>query len=170
MWRPMYEPWPHRKQRESNNMTHTNRSITRTGVALLGFLALLCAGCSPSASTGDPESGPTVYTDAEFDQWVKQADQPVLVDFTATWCPPCKRMKPILAELEKERAGSLSVVEVDVDANPELAQQYQIQYLPTFVLYLNGKALDLRYGMIPKDELTTWIDDLLANANKPATP
>lgn len=170
MWRPMYEPWPRRKQRESNNMRHAIRSITRTGFALLGFLVLLSAGCSPSASTGGTEGGPIVYTDAEFDQLVKQADHPVLVDFSATWCPPCKRMKPILAELEQERAGSLSVVEVDVDANPDLAQQYQIQYLPTFVLYQNGKALDLRYGMIPKDELTTWIDDLLARANETATP
>ena len=103
MWRPMYEPWPRRKQRESNNMRHAIRSITRTGFALLGFLVLLSAGCSPSASTGGTEGGPIVYTDAEFDQLVKQADHPVLVDFSATWCPPCKRMKPILAELEQER-------------------------------------------------------------------
>lgn len=134
--------------------------------ALAATLIAAAAGCSRSGTDAPTTEGPKVYTEQEFDQLVRQADHPVLVDFTASWCPPCKRMKPILAELEAEREGALSVVAIDVDANPDLAQQFQVQYLPTFILYKDGEALDLRYGMIPKDQLTAWIDGLLAGASE----
>ena len=97
-------------------------------------------------------------TAAEFEREVLQAEGLVLVDFWAAWCPPCRRLAPTLDGLAAEYEGRLSVVKVDVDENPELAQRYGIQSIPTLILFRDGRAVDKRLGALPKEELRGFVD------------
>lgn len=97
-------------------------------------------------------------TGAEFEREVLQADGLVLVDFWATWCPPCRRLAPTVDALAVEYQGRLSVAKVDIDESPELAQRYGIQSIPTLMLFRDGRAVDKRLGALPKEELKSFVD------------
>lgn len=86
-----------------------------------------------------------------------QADQPVLVDFHATWCGPCKMMAPILQETKKELGETITIVKVDVDINPQTAQQFQVQGVPTLILFQHGKPLWRQSGVVQKSTLINFI-------------
>jgi thioredoxin 1 len=81
-----------------------------------------------------------------------------LLDFYADWCGPCKIMAPVLEEIEKNYQGKIEFQKVDVEANEQLAGQYDIRSIPTFVLIKEGKEMDRRMGAMPKEMLKDWLD------------
>lgn len=115
-------------------------------------------GGSDQSAGGASSGGPSQIvesSDASFDADVIQANQPVLVEFGAKWCQPCQKMAPILAQVSNDYAGKLKVVQVDVDNNRRLAEQYAQGGLPTFVVFEGGKAKEMFVGYTSKDELVT---------------
>jgi len=94
-------------------------------------------------------------------QQIIQGDKPVLIDFYATWCGPCKTMSPIVESVGKEMQGQARVLKIDVDKNQALAQQYQIQAVPTFMIFKNGKMLWRKPGGADKMTLMREIRSYL---------
>ncbi|HCJ10669.1 MAG TPA: thioredoxin [Clostridiales bacterium] len=100
-------------------------------------------------------------TDDSFDREVLESDIPVLVDFWAPWCGPCRMIAPVVEELAKDYEGRLSVAKVNVDENPATAQRYQVMGIPTLILFKNGQAVERFVGYMPKEDLERKIDALL---------
>jgi len=89
----------------------------------------------------------------DFQSQVLEASQPVLVDFTAVWCGPCKMLDPVVKQLAQEWNGKVQVVKLDVDDNPELAMNYQVMGVPTLMLFKGGQPVERVTGYQPKDRL-----------------
>ena len=92
-----------------------------------------------------------------FDSSIKAASVPVLVDFWATWCGPCKQLGPVLDQLAGEMAGSVQIAKVDVDSNPALAQQLGVTSIPALVLFKNGVVVDTMVGARPTSDIAAFI-------------
>jgi thioredoxin 1 len=103
----------------------------------------------------------TAVTDATFDTEVLASDEPVLVDFTAAWCPPCRVMKPVLSELADELPG-VRVVQVDVDEHQAAAARYDVLSMPTFVLFRGGAPVLRLVGARPKARLRAELESVLS--------
>lgn len=98
-------------------------------------------------------------TDAQFDAEVRQADTPVLVDFWAEWCGPCKQIGPSLEELSDEYAGKVKIVKVNIDENPDAAAGLGVRGIPALFMFKNGEVVSNRMGAAPKAALKSWIDE-----------
>ena len=97
-------------------------------------------------------------TDSTFQAEVLDCDVPVLVDFWATWCAPCRMVAPILEELSEELAGRVKIAKLDVDANPMISQALRIQSIPTLVVFSEGRPVDAVQGALPKEALMELLE------------
>ncbi|AWY21380.1 MULTISPECIES: thioredoxin [Moraxella] len=97
-------------------------------------------------------------TDASFDQDVLQADKPVLVDFWAAWCGPCKAIAPVLEDLDAEYGDKFQIVKVNVDDNPETSARFGIRSIPTLFVFKNGEKVDTVVGSRPKSEFVELLN------------
>ena len=95
--------------------------------------------------------------DANFEQDVLKSDKPVLVDFFAVWCGPCRQMLPIADELSQEMVDTVKIVKLDVDEAEQVAAKYDIQSIPTMILFKNGQKVAEHHGACTKAELIDWI-------------
>jgi thioredoxin 1 len=100
-------------------------------------------------------------TDETFDPQVLKSDLPVLVDYWAEWCGPCKAVAPILAEVAKEYDGKLRVAKLNVDDNIEVPKKYNIRGIPTLMLFKNGNMEAMKVGALSKSQLTAFLDSNL---------
>jgi thioredoxin 1 len=104
---------------------------------------------------------PVEVTDDSFKTEVLDSSVPVLVDFWATWCGPCKAIGPVVAELAQEYQGRLKVAKIDVDHNGSIAQQYRIMSIPSILFFKGGEKVDQVIGAVPKQTLVSRIEAML---------
>ena len=100
----------------------------------------------------------TQVSDANFDGDILKSNVPVLVDFWAPWCGPCRSVAPIVDDLANQYAGKLKVAKVNVDESTEVAMRYQITSIPTFIVFKNGQVADRALGALPRSEFVKLID------------
>src|SRR4030042_1366874 len=108
------------------------------------------------------ESGLLQVNDKNFTAEVLQSDIPVVVDFWATWCGPCRAISPIVEELAKEFSGRVKITKLNVDENPSTPSQYGVRGIPALILFKEGKVLDQIVGSVPKARLKTLIGKALS--------
>jgi len=106
-------------------------------------------------------TAPRPVTDSDFEQEVLESDTPVLVDFWAEWCAPCKMVAPVLDDLAEEYEGKIKFIKVDVDTNPETALKYGIRSIPTLLVFKGGSPVDQVVGAVPKAVIKKRLDSAL---------
>ncbi len=94
---------------------------------------------------------------SNFDSDVLNSDTPVVVDFWAEWCGPCKAIGPSLEEISNEMAGKVTIAKVNMDENPELASKYGVRSIPTLLMFKGGEPVAIQVGAAPKNKLSDWI-------------
>ena len=100
---------------------------------------------------------PTAVSDSSFDAVVLKANEPVLVDFWAEWCGPCKMIAPFLDELATEMEGRVTVAKVNIDENPQTPRKYGVRGIPTMMLFRGGQMASMKVGAMPKQKILEWL-------------
>ncbi|HCI47329.1 MAG TPA: thiol reductase thioredoxin [Rhodospirillaceae bacterium] len=100
-------------------------------------------------------------TDDSFETDVLNSSEPVLVDFWAEWCAPCKQIAPILEDLAEEMSGKIRVAKVNIDENPMIPTKYGVRGIPTLMLFKGGQVAGTKIGALPKTDLVRWVDDTI---------
>jgi len=101
------------------------------------------------------------FTDSNFDSLVLQSDKPVIVDFWAIWCGPCRVVGPVIQEIGEDYSGKVLVGKMDVDHNPAIARRYHIRNIPTILFFKNGEVVDKQVGSVPKQVLVNKLEQHL---------
>tara|TARA_X000000368_G_C22640042_1_gene540607 strand:+ start:106 stop:426 length:321 start_codon:yes stop_codon:yes gene_type:complete len=96
--------------------------------------------------------------DSNFDAEIKNSKLPILVDFWAEWCGPCKQISPILEEIGELKKDKLKIFKLNVDENPQTSQKFGVRGIPTLMFFKDGKLIDTKIGSLPKNMLEAWID------------
>jgi thioredoxin 1 len=116
-------------------------------------------GLTPTQPTKGMKTMTKAVSEATFGQEVLSSNEPVLVDFWAEWCGPCRAIAPVLDELSSELEGKVKIVKLNVDENPGIAAQYGVRSIPTMILFKGGEAADMKIGAgTPKAGLTKWLE------------
>jgi thioredoxin 1 len=101
-------------------------------------------------------------SDSDFSKQVLESSTPVLVDFWAEWCGPCRQIGPMLDELSGEMSGKLTIAKVNIDQNPETPSKYGVRGIPTMIIFKDGQAIATKVGAMPKSKIVEWIDSVVA--------
>jgi thioredoxin 1 len=104
---------------------------------------------------------PIAVTDSNFDAEVLRASGPVLVDFWAEWCGPCRMIAPFLEELATDMEGKVTVAKVNIDENPQTPMKYGVRGIPTVILFKGGQVAATKIGALPKSKLYEWVESVL---------
>lgn len=100
-------------------------------------------------------------SDKDFENEVLKADGPVMVDFWAEWCGPCKALSPIVDEVANEMSGKIKVVKVNIDENPNAPTKYGVRGIPTLMVFKDGELVDTKVGGMPKSQLSAWLNGVV---------
>jgi len=131
-------------------------------IMALPLIVIIAVFIIKQESKGDENTGSNVLNlnSDNFSNEVLDANIPVIVDFYATWCGPCKKLSPVIEELSKEYEGKIKFGKIDVDKNEEIAAQYNIQSIPHLIIFIDGKAQKSVIGLHSKDDLKKYLDNL----------
>ena len=99
--------------------------------------------------------------DENFEKEISKTNKPILVDFWADWCAPCKQISPILEEISQEKIKKIQIAKVNIDENPNTPTKYNVRGIPTLMIFNNGKLVDTKVGSIPKSLIVEWIDSVI---------